>query len=275
MDKILVFIPMYNCEAQIGRVLTQFDPSFADLISQVLVVDNRSTDESVEVCKAALKRLRGFQGVLVQNCENYGLGGSHKVAFEYARKAGFDYVVVLHGDDQADVRDVIPYLRQGAHREVDALLGSRFMRGASRQGYVWYRTWGNRLFNLLFSAVAGRNLLDLGSGLNVYQTRSLGHGDYLGYPNALTFNYYMILGAVARNQRFRFFPHTWREEDQASNVRLMRQGLTMFKILYQFARSRESFLQNWHVPPRCYATRVLQGCPWPCPGDATFALEAA
>ena len=44
MDKILLFIPMYNCEKQIVRVLGQLKGEADDHISQVIVVNNRSTD---------------------------------------------------------------------------------------------------------------------------------------------------------------------------------------------------------------------------------------
>ena len=44
MDKILLFIPMYNCEKQITRVLGQLDKEILKYITEVIVVNNRSTD---------------------------------------------------------------------------------------------------------------------------------------------------------------------------------------------------------------------------------------
>ena len=46
MNRILLFIPMYNCEKQIGRVLAQINTSILKYISEVIVVNNRSTDDS-------------------------------------------------------------------------------------------------------------------------------------------------------------------------------------------------------------------------------------
>ncbi len=48
-EKILLFIPMYNCEKQIVRVLDQIDSDFQDMIEEVLIVNNRSTDNGEEV----------------------------------------------------------------------------------------------------------------------------------------------------------------------------------------------------------------------------------
>ena len=43
-DKILLFIPMYNCETQIIRVLSKLTPELCGYISEVAIVNNRSTD---------------------------------------------------------------------------------------------------------------------------------------------------------------------------------------------------------------------------------------
>jgi hypothetical protein len=40
--RILVFIPAYRCEAQIVRVIEQFDHQVQQMIDTVLVVDNQS-----------------------------------------------------------------------------------------------------------------------------------------------------------------------------------------------------------------------------------------
>ena len=48
-DKILLFIPGYNCEKQIIRVLGQLDESVMKYITQVIVVNNQSTDNTEEV----------------------------------------------------------------------------------------------------------------------------------------------------------------------------------------------------------------------------------
>lgn len=49
---------------------------------------------------------------LLRKDKNYGLGGSHKVSFNYAIENGFDYVIVLHGDDQGHISNLVPYLKK-------------------------------------------------------------------------------------------------------------------------------------------------------------------
>ena len=44
MSRILLFIPMYNCEKQIVRVLKQLTPEIGEHITEAIIVNNRSTD---------------------------------------------------------------------------------------------------------------------------------------------------------------------------------------------------------------------------------------
>ena len=142
MDKIVLFIPMYNCEKQIVRVLGRLGGA-EKYISQVIVVNNRSTDGGEQAVVDCLERTRPAVPVtLLRNDENYGLGGSHKVALDYAINNGFDYLIVLHGDDQGDLSNLLPYLESGEYAKYDCFLGARFMRDSRLEGYSKIRTFG-------------------------------------------------------------------------------------------------------------------------------------
>jgi glycosyltransferase involved in cell wall biosynthesis len=227
------------------RVLDQFDDRVQQWVDTVMVVDNRSPDDTLDAAIArGRERLRTSRFIAWRNDDNYGLGGSHKAAFRYALEQGFDYLVVLHGDDQADIRDLLPQLESGAWRDADCLLGARFMPGSRLHGYSFVRTLGNRVYNALFSIVAGRRIYDLGSGLNLYRLAAFRDFYYKGYPDDLTFNYVMLLGSYHARQRVRFFPISWREEDQVSNVRLFRQAFKVLGLLAGFLLRRGAFLRT-------------------------------
>lgn len=245
MARILLFIPMYNCEKQISRVLNQLSAPAGRWFDEVIIVNNRSTDGGEEAVKERLKQDDIPCGVkLFRNRENYGLGGSHKVAFQYAIRHGFDYVVVLHGDDQGHLEDLLHVFSSGEYLNYDCCLGARFMRGSRLEGYSRFRTFGNKVYNVLFSLIAGRRIYDLGSGLNLYRVSSLSSRYYEKFCDNLQFNYCMILALAYLRQKAMFFPIRWSEDDQVSNVKLTRQATNVLKLLGSFALSRRRFMQR-------------------------------
>ncbi|MCR5107567.1 MAG: glycosyltransferase family 2 protein [Lachnospiraceae bacterium] len=233
-NKILLFIPAYNCEKQIIRVLGQLDERILRYISHVIVVNNRSTDDTENVVRDFMKKHPEVPVSLLRNKENYGLGGSHKVAFRYAVDNGYDHVIVLHGDDQGMIQDFEPVLRTGYYKKHDCILGARFMRGSKLKGYSAFRTFGNYVFNFLFAFVVKKKIYDLGSGLNIYSVEMLKDEFYMGFPDNLMFNYAMILASEYYGHDIAFYPVSWREDDQVSNVKMADQALKVLKMLFSY-----------------------------------------
>lgn len=247
-DKIMVFIPMYNCAKQIIRVLNQFHGEIEEYVSQIVIINNRSTDNGEEAVQTYLSEQKKIHipTVLLRNDENYGLGGSHKIAFQYAVDNGFDYVIVLHGDDQGSIDNLLPYLKNGEYAKYDCFLGARFMRASQLKGYSWFRTFGNYVYNFLFSLGCGMWVCDLGSGLNMYKVNILKNKFYLKYKDNLIFNYCMIMGSSYYRHKIKFFPITWREDDQVSNVKMVNQAVTVLKLLLEFVKSKKKFAEEEH-----------------------------
>ena len=181
---------------------------------------------------------------LLRNDQNYGLGGSHKVAFGYAAAHGYEHLVVLHGDDQGAIADLLPILNDGTYKKYDCCLGSRFMKGSKTGGYSALRTWGNYGFNWLFSLVARRKITDLGSGLNLYAVEPLKSEYYKKFPDTLYFNDCMILALCQMKQRVLFFPISWREEDQVSNNKLTSFGISLLKLCGKYLAGPRAFVER-------------------------------
>lgn len=247
MDKILLFIPIYNCEKQILRVMGQLTNEICGYLDEVIIINNRSTDKGEEAVENYLKSHRlPLKVTLFRNDDNYGLGGSHKVAFKYAIDNDFDYIILLHGDDQGDISNILPYLKSKEYQKYDCFLGARFMKGSKLEGYSKFRTFGNYVYNFLFSVVCGCKVYDLGSGLNMYKTKSLKNEFYMKYKDNLIFNYCMIMGTTYYKQKIKFFPIIWREDDQVSNVKMVNQAITVLKLLGSYMLNKKRFVLSEH-----------------------------
>jgi len=239
-DRILLFIPCYNCAPQIGRVLKRINARIGSRIDEVLVLDNGSRDGTVDAAVAAASKSKAKRVVIARNRDNYNLGGSHKAAYAYAGKHGFTHVVTLHGDDQGDAADLLPLLQSGAHRDHDACMGARFMPRSKVQNYSLFRVIGNRMFNAVFSVAARQRVTDLGSGLNVLARSAFLDPALKRLPDDLYFNPYLLLDLIGSGRSVHFFPISWREDDQVSNVKMVSQALRTLRapMLYTFARDK-------------------------------------
>ena len=240
-DKILVFVPCYNCAPQIGRVLEQFKGAIADLVHEVLILDNGSKDGTVEAAIASAAEAQVPRVRIARNQANYNLGGSHKSAYNYAEQQGFTHVITLHGDDQGDIKDIEPVLKSGTHNRYDACMGARFTRGSKLKGYSAFRIFGNYAFNLVFSAASRRWVTDMGSGLNLLARSAFSDPAILRLPDDLHFNPYLLLDMFDRGNRVMFFPISWREEDQVSNVKMASQAMKTLGAAKTYALSRRAF----------------------------------
>lgn len=233
-DKIFVFIPTFNCAPQIARVLAQFTAAHFARFAEVAIFDNRSTDATRAVAQAFIDD-RKLPVRMHINAQNVNLGGTHKLAFKYAVDQGFDYCLVLHGDDQASLADFDEIFASGTYENYDYVLGSRFSRGSVRVGYSWIRVFGNLVFNALASLKTGHTVADFGgSGLNLFRVsalRDISLARIEGYADDLTFHPYLLLDALRFSQRINYVPISWREHDQKSNVRLLQQTRKLCQIL--------------------------------------------
>lgn len=231
--KILVAIPCFNCEKQIKRVLNDFDPSLREQVDQVLVIDNQSSDHTPQAALEVATDWEPKKISVVRNNQNYGLGGSHKVAFLYALQNGFTHIAIVHGDHQANPKELKELLFEiEKEPELDAVLGARFMKQSHLLGYSLVRTLGNRALNLLYSLLTGRRIFDLGSGLNLFKVSALSDQRFLGFSNAFTFNMDLLLDFIHKNSQLHYYPISWSETDQISNAKSLKVGwITLLTLL--------------------------------------------
>jgi hypothetical protein len=251
--KLLVAVPAYNCSNQIGRVIQQYVDSTSDMFCELLVIDNRSGDATVQSAIECSARNPQKQISIIQNDHNYNLGGTHKVAFQYALDTNCDGVVILHGDDQGNLSDIEPYLNENNLAQYDCILGSRFMKNSNLIGYSRFRIIGNYVFNWLYSVLTNYKILDLGSGLNYFSLKTIKLFIHQKMPDDLTFNSAFLIGAIAAGERIKFVPISWREDDQISNVKLWSQSIRLIHYPIKYLKEKNNYLNIDFSPTKKFS----------------------
>ncbi len=242
--KILLLIPAYNCAPQIGRVINQIDQESSLLFEKVIIIENRSLDSTLERAIDALKQNKHINGIVSVNKKNIGLGGSYKTGFKFAIKNNFDFVMILHGDDQGKLRDMIPLIKNESIKDFDCTMGARFHKKSILKNYSWFRTFGNKIFNIIFGLALKINIKDLGSGINIYKVKSLNENDFLKFPNDLRFDYCGMMSHSYRSKKIKFVPITWSDDDQISNVKIFRQAFSTLGLLLNYLINKNKFMKK-------------------------------
>ena len=161
---VIAIVPVFNEEAKIGKVIGRMPRQMVD---EVLVVDDGSTDRSAEVA-------RSFDAQVISMDATLGVGAALQTGYRYAVKQGYDVVVTVAGNNK-DAPEEIPLLLEPiAENRADFVQGSRFLkRGANFGAMPAYRQIATRLHSLLFSLVARRWVTESTNGFRAVRTRIL------------------------------------------------------------------------------------------------------
>ena len=257
-DKILLFIPIYNCAPQIIRVLNQVNDKIESIFDEIILIDNNSNDSTTSDAIEHIRSLKlKIKIKVLQNFKNISLGGSHKSAFQYALKNKFDYIAIFHGDDQGKLSDLIVAIETKLYQKLDFFLGSRFLKSSELYGYSKWRIYGNLCFNFIFSKLLNKKIMDLGSGLNIFKVNSLKDKFYINFPNSLTFNYYFTIYICINNYNFSYFPHAWSETDQVSNLKLFKVSKELIALVVKYIIFKQKIFKNLKSNHNKYGVKIL------------------
>jgi glycosyltransferase involved in cell wall biosynthesis len=175
--KVLIFIVAYNAEKSIEKVLTRIPASLAtDYITEVLIIDDHSQDDTVARCETAIKNgLLKFETHVLVNPKNQGYGGNQKIGFHYAIEHDYDYIVLLHGDGQYAPECLPTLLQTISEKKADAVFGSRMLKrfGALREGMPIYKYIGNKVLSFVQNRILKSSLSEFHSGYRVYSVATL------------------------------------------------------------------------------------------------------
>lgn len=163
MPKVFVIVLNFNGKEDTRDCLDSLKSLIADRGSvEIVVVDNGSTDGSVEAIK---KQILGskFPVHLIENQENLGFAGGNNVGIKFALEKGADFVLILNNDTFVDPNLVGQLLRVAGPDKKAGVLGPKiyFASGFEyHQGrykpsdlgkVIWYAGGKTDWENILFS----------------------------------------------------------------------------------------------------------------------------
>ena len=170
--KGIVVMPAYNEEDSIGQVLailikvTDHLDKHLDLILDVLVVDDGSTDGTSEVA-------RTYGARVIRHTRNMGPGAAVRTGFIYAVENGYDLVVQMDADGQHLPEEVPKLILPIIEDEADIVIGSRFLASASYYKMPYMKLAGIKFYSVLVSFLANRLIMDVTSGFRAFNIEAV------------------------------------------------------------------------------------------------------
>ena len=232
-EKILIFIPAYNVEKKIIQVLEKIPKIvFNKYNIKIIVIEDNSNDKTLSVIKKVIKNKGDkIKIYLIVNKKNKGYGGVQKIAFNYAIKKNFKYVVMLHGDNQYPANKILLLIKPLLTNKYDAVFGSRMINSinALKGGMPLYKYLGNIALTFFQNLVLSSNLSEFHSGYRSYKVSSLKKIKFKSNTNDFHFDTEIIIQFLKNNLKIKEIAMSTHYGDEISHLKSIPYGLNIVR----------------------------------------------
>lgn len=175
--EVLIIIPAYNEEKNIGSVLESIHNLNISDNLDVLVIDDCSKDNTAGIVKDY-----GYN--VVRHIYNLGYGCGLQTGYRYAVKNNYSYVIQMDADGQHDVCNIEKIYRElttmdSDGRCPDIVLGSRFLKDSPKYQSSFAKDMAYTLFRAMIKIGTGKEIKDPTTGLQGLSKRAFTY--YAGY----------------------------------------------------------------------------------------------
>jgi len=213
---VSVVLPVMNEAANLPHVFASL-PAWID---EVVLVDGRSTDDTIAVAR----QLRPDVKIVLQG----GVGKGDALVAGFEACTG-DIIVTIDGDGSTDGQEIVRFvgtLMTGA----DFAKGSRFSSAGRSDDITAIRRYGNKMLNIAVNKMFGTSFSDLCYGYNAFWAR---HLDRLGLDcPGFEVETLMSIRAARAGLRIHEVPSHERPRLHGStNLSAVRDGLRILRLI--------------------------------------------
>ena len=243
--KILIFIPAYNVEKSILHVLKRIPENlFNEHFISILIIEDFSKDKTKYVIEEYIKKNSKNNSIhLIKNEKNHGYGGVQKIAYKYALKNNFDYVIMLHGDGQYAPEKIPEFISNLLSSNADAVFGSRMInsKDALKGGMPMYKFIGNKVLTFIQNLIIGSKISEFHSGYRSYKVEVLKKINFEKNTDYFHFDSEIIIQMLKLNYVIKEIPMPTFYGNEVSHLKSIPYGINVLisTIKYKF------FYNDW------------------------------
>ncbi len=237
--KYAIYIPARNVVATLADVLARLPLDVRNSASEIIIVDNASTDGTREVAESLVRQLNVTH---LRSETNLGYGGSQKLAYSHCLKKGYDAVIMVHGDAQYAPELAGKFVKAMEEGDCGMVFGSRMSGDPLAGGMPRYRYLANIFLTKTENLFLRTNLSEFHSGYRAYQMKALKAAGFESCSDDFHFDTEIIVGLVRAGMKIKEFTiptHYGKESKSISFIHSIWYGLNTIRLVVNYRiRSR-------------------------------------
>jgi len=159
--RVTVIVPAYNEARTIEQVLRRLTE--LDFDAEILVVDDGSVDETVEIVGGLEAEIPGLR--LIVHERNQGKGAAVRTGINASTG---DFVMIQDADLEYDPSDIPKLLAPLFDGVADVVYGTRFRGGETQRAHLFWHYAGNRFLSLLTNILYNTTISDMEVGYKAF-----------------------------------------------------------------------------------------------------------
>lgn len=239
--KVIVVLPAYNAALTIEKTYSEIP---FDIVDEVVLVDDASKDETVEV-----GRKIGIRHI-IKHEKNTGYGGNQKSCYRKALELGGDVVVMLHPDYQYTPKLIHAMVSIIAGDLYPVVFGSRILgNGALKGGMPLYKFVFNRILTLTQNLLMGQKLSEYHTGYRAFSREVLESVNFEKNSDDFVFDNQMIAQIFYKGFQIGEVTCPTKYFKEASSINFKRSfiyGLGVLKVSFLYFLTKLG-LYKWKI----------------------------
>ena len=165
--KLSVIVPLYNEAHTVQIILESIFKAYLPVAErEVIVVDDHSTDGSLEALRQYAAAHPEHNLVIISQPSNHGKG--------YAIRSGLeavtgDLVLIQDADLEYSPDDYGNLLKPVLNGKADVVYGSRFIGGEPHRVLFFWHSIGNKFLTFVSNAFSNINMTDMETGMKLFK----------------------------------------------------------------------------------------------------------
>ena len=205
-----IIIPARNESQVILFTIKKIVKKFKKFNYEIIVINDFSTDNTASVTKELIKNKPQFN---IYDNKKKGLGGA---ITEGINKATGEVICIMMSDLSDSIDDLEKYYSTIKNENIDAVFGSRFIKGSRIVDYPKKKLILNRIFNIITKLLFISNYNDFTNAFKIYKKNAL----LKTFPLVSeSFNIFLELPLkiISRKMKYKIIPISWTNRKEGAS----------------------------------------------------------